>query len=83
MGLKSFFFPKDFKKSFDEGRYGGTGYMAVGSFKMKETQPQWWKFWSMMPIWGSIVFYRYGKKLVAEDKSGKLVKSVKMDAKRK
>jgi hypothetical protein len=37
----------------------------------------------MMPIWGSIVFYRYGKKLVAEDKSGKLVRSVKMDAKRK
>jgi hypothetical protein len=83
MGLKSFFFPKDFKKQMMAGSYATSSYSLVGSTYMKEKKPNWWKFWSLMPIWGTFVFYREGKRLVDADKSGKLEKMVKSSVKKK
>jgi len=75
MGFKEFWFPKDFKKQMMAGNYESSGYMVVGSMYMKEKQPKWWRFWSIMPFWGSFIFYRYGKKLADADKSGQIKKA--------
>lgn len=66
--IMEFFFPKNFKGSMIESQFTADRYIKLGSDRILRTRGKFWHdFWSWLPIWGSFIFYREGKKEEAEN----------------
>lgn len=69
MGLKSFFFPKNFKSEMMKGKFSSDYALTKGIEKVSEHKygKFFLKFFSWMPIVGHFFFWREGKKKIKEE----------------
>lgn len=70
--IVEFFFPKNFKGSMIESQFRSDRYMTLGADRIKRKRGMfWYNFWSWIPIWGSFIMYREGKKEDEENAKGR------------
>ena len=60
-----FFFPKNFSGDMNKGKMNTDYYLMIGAASLKENNEKWYRFASLMPFWGMLIFYKEGKKVEA------------------